>query len=84
MNQQNTINRVKSGLQGFEMAFNSLPRNQIKAVRQEIMKELGWSVSLFYYKKRGETAIWIHEVPHIETIFCRFNINPYTGQPISK
>lgn len=84
MKQQNTMIRVKSEIQGFEEAFNSLPRNQIKPIRQELMRTLGWSVSIFYYKKRGDTSIWEHEVPVIDAIFCRFKIDARTGEPINQ
>lgn len=84
MNQQNSINRLKSEMTGFEDAFNCLPKNQIMPIRMELMKELGWSISMFYYKKRGDTPIWEHEVPLIESVFGRFNIDVCTGQPFQK
>jgi hypothetical protein len=80
MNKQNSIKRVKSRMRDFEEAFDSLPNKKIMAVRQELMRELGWSVSVFYYKKRGDTPIWESEVPVIEEIFRRFNINAWNGQ----
>lgn len=83
MNQQNTINRVKSNYNGFEDAFSILPSNKVLPVRKELMNCLDWSVSLFYYKKRGDTPIWEHEVPVIEEIFSQFKINAWTGKPIN-
>jgi hypothetical protein len=83
MNQQNTIIRVKSGFKGFEEAFNSLPRNKIKDARQELMSRLVWSISVFYYKKRGDTPIWEHELPVIEEVFSRYRVNPWNGESIN-
>jgi len=76
MTQQNTINRVKSTLAGFEHSYLSLPHNQLIPVRKELMARLGWSISVFYYKKRGDTPIWEHEVEIINEIFNRFGIKP--------
>jgi len=83
MNHQNTIGRVKSDYQGFNSAFNNLPRSKMMAVRQELMTALHWSVSIFYYKKRGDTPIWEHEVPLITHVFSRFGINAWTGEQIN-
>lgn len=80
MDQQNTINRVKSDKQGFEAAFNHLPKDELISVRKRFMSDQRWSISLFYYKKRGDTPIWEHEVPVIESIFSEYKINPWTGQ----
>lgn len=82
MNQQNSTIRLKSEMKGFEDAFNCLPKNQILPIRQELMRDLDWSLSVFYYKKRGDTPIWEHEVPVIESIFLRFNIDVRTEKPI--
>lgn len=82
MNRQNTGKRLKSGRRGFEEAFNCIPRNKILYVRKEIMTRLNWSVSVFYYKKRGDTPIWENEVPVIEQIFSMFRIDPWTGETI--
>lgn len=81
MNNQNT-KRLKSERRGFEEAFRSIPKNKILYVRKEIMTRLNWSVSLFYYKKRGDTPIWEFEVPVIEEIFSSFRIDPWTGEMI--
>lgn len=76
MTQQNTTNRVKSDLDGFENAFQSLPHNKLIYVRKELMDRLGWSISVFYYKKRGDTPIWEHEIAVINEIFSRYGIQP--------
>lgn len=84
MNQQNTLIRVKSEVRGFEEAFNSLPRNKIKDARQELMLRLSWSISIFYYKKRGDTPIWDHELPIIEEVFSLYSLNAWTGESLNK
>lgn len=83
MNQQNSLLRLKSDLKGFNTAFNSLPRNKLIHVRQLLMYRLHWSVSLFYYKKRGDTPIWEHEIPVIDDIFSRYRINYRTGEELN-
>ncbi|HEX2968824.1 MAG TPA: hypothetical protein VHO46_06930 [Bacteroidales bacterium] len=74
---RNAQKKVKSELSGFEEAFRSIPKNRILKVRKEIMTRLNWSISLFYYKKRGDTPIWENEVPFLEEIFSEYGINPW-------
>lgn len=83
MNRQNNLIRLKSTMAGFEEAFCCLPSNQIMSVRQELMKKLGWSISIFYYKKRGDTPIWENEASVIESALSKFNIDARTGKPIN-
>lgn len=84
MNQQNSMNRVKSEHRGFREAFESLPSNKIMEVREHLMNRLGWSLSIFYYKKRGDTPIWEHEEPVIEEVFSPFNLHPWIDSQINE
>ena len=77
------MNRVKSEHHDFSTAYESLPGNKIMEVRQDLMRRLDWSMSVFYYKKRGDTPIWEHEEQIIEEIFRTYNLNPWTGSPIN-
>ena len=74
METQNTIKRVKSGLKGFENAYKSLPYSDIHFVRKQLMERLGWSMSIFGYKKRGDTPIWEHEADVLHEVFSRYGI----------
>jgi hypothetical protein len=70
-----TVHRI-----GFEKAFNRLPHKEIRAVRKELMDELGWSIANFYYKKNGDTPVRENEIPVIEGIFKRYDIRVWAGQ----
>jgi hypothetical protein len=82
----NTILRVKQspiiGLKPFQKAFEKLPGNEKRPVKLTLMQELGWAVSTFDYKKRGDTPIRENEIPVIEAIFQGFGINAWTGERI--
>ena len=86
MTQTNTDKTVKinskAHYKGFEKAFGALPHDHISGVRKELMGNLGWSISLFYYKKRGDTPIRENEVPIIESVFEGFGLNAWTGEKI--
>lgn len=82
MNRQNTTNRVKVRMRGFSKAFDSLPKNRIKSVREELMGRLKWSLSVFYYKKRGDTPLWEREALVIEEIFKRFGLGEWSDKQI--
>lgn len=83
MTQRNSLKRLKSEMKDFHQAFDTLPRNQTVNVRKELMEKCGWSVSAFYYKKRGDTPIWDSETQVIEEVFSRFKIDPWTGTSIN-
>jgi len=74
METQNTTKRVRSGLKGFVNSYASLPHSDIYMVRRELMERLEWSMSVFGYKKRGDTPIWEHEADVIQEIFSRYGI----------
>jgi hypothetical protein len=82
----NTIKRVKLSpkvnYNGFAEAFENLPRKHILIVRRELQKRLGWSTRNFQYKRSGDSPIRVNEVPTIEEVFARFNLNPWTGERI--
>lgn len=76
METENTTKRVRvrTGMKGFENSYESLPHNQLINVRDELMGKLNWSISIFYYKKRGDTPIWEHEADVLHDIFSRYGI----------
>lgn len=86
MTSTNTAIRVKRTpvvhRNGFRKAFESLPHNEMRSVRDEMREQLGWSISNFQYKKRGESPIWENEAILIENIFQGFGIDAWTGEKI--
>lgn len=68
---------------GFRKAFEALPYREMIPIREEMMRSLGWSLSSFYIKKRGDTPIYENEVPIIEEIFRRHGLNAFTGEKIN-
>ena len=82
----NTILRVKKstrvGIKPFQKAFESLPGNQMRPIKVALMDQLGWSITTFQNKKRGDTPIYENEVPVIETIFEGFGLDAWTGEKI--
>lgn len=84
--ENNTVLKVKRrpkvSQRGFYKAFETLPHKSMSPVRIELMNSLGWSISCFYYKMRGDTSIRENEAPVIESIFQGFGIDAWTGEKI--
>jgi hypothetical protein len=67
---------------GFQKAFESLPYKDMRPVKKTLMDELGWAISTFQYKKRGDTPIRENEIPVIESIFQGVGLDAWTGRKI--
>jgi len=67
---------------GFWKAFESLPHKEMRPVKDELREQLGWSISNFQYKKRGESPIREDEAVLIESIFAGFGLDAWTGEKI--
>lgn len=48
------------------------------------MVRLQWSLSIFYFKKRGDTPIWDYEENVVEEVFRKYGINAWTGEQLQK
>lgn len=64
----------------FSEGYYALPIGKVKDVKYRLMSELGWSISTFHYKRRGETPIKEAEQLFIEELFAEYGIDAWTGK----
>ena len=84
MKSSNTVKLVKrspvDNYNGFAEAFSNLPNKHSLIVRRELQKRLKWSMRTFFNKRGGDAPLRENEVPIIQEIFERFELNAWTGQ----
>lgn len=73
---------AKSHHEGFEKAWKALTKVQQRAVEMEIRYECDWALTTFYSKYKGIRPVRKLEVPVVEAAFRKFNIDPWTGEPL--
>ena len=67
---------------GFEKAWDKLTKDQQRLVEMEIRYECDWALTTFYTKYKGIRPVRKLEIPVVEAVFRKFNINPWTGETI--
>ena len=73
------LNQIrKQYCDAFREAYNKLPRGVYLDVRNQLMKDLGWSQSLLYMRLSGAKGILDPEVPVIKEIFTKYGIEVFT------
>jgi len=79
------INTKKQIKTNFEEGYGMLPAKFQIPARDDIMKKCGWkSLVTFHLKRKGTVHISILEIPVIEEIFAKHNLDPWTGEYLSK
>jgi hypothetical protein len=68
---------------GFRAGFECIPLKDIKAAKQEICNMCYWNPTSFYAKCNGKDLYRIYEIEQIDKFFKRYNVNAWTGEPIS-
>ena len=91
---ENTVIRVKKSAiaksrktdkeySGFSVAYDNLPFRFRSPVKDQIVRETGWSPANFHYKRRGDSPLREDEIPVIERAFAEAGIDWLTGKPIN-
>jgi len=65
----------------FERGYEMLPMKHQIDVRNDIMRECGWTALMtFHNKRRGLRRIFKLEIPVIEKHFAKYNLDAWTGE----
>lgn len=73
----------------FVAAFNNLRRGEAMIVKDTIIKRCKWSPQSFSQKMRGVRLLSeyspkrVNEIKVVETTFRAFNLDAWTGEPIT-
>jgi len=82
---ENEIDTTKVIKDNFVKAYEMLSIRCQKNIRMKIMYECDWlAPKTFLNKLDGKTIIRRPEIPIIERIFAEYNLDPWTGEYLSK
>jgi hypothetical protein len=68
---------------GFREAYHSLPYKKMTEAKAEICRVCYWSPSVFTLKLAGKIAFRLYEIEQIEEFFKTYNLNAWTGDPLT-
>lgn len=69
---------------GFRRAYFSLPFNMMKEAKSKICSLCYWNESSFNVKLSGRHYFRLYEIEQIENFFAAYNLNAWTGEPLTK
>ena len=70
--------------QGFDAAWMLLSHEQKWEVEKELRDRCDWAISTFFTKRTGLRPIRKLEIPVVEEVFRKYNIDAWTGKKITK
>jgi hypothetical protein len=68
----------KQNTDAFREAYNKLPRGVYLDVRNQLIRDLGWSQSLLYMRLSGAKGILEPELPVVRELFKKYGIEVFT------
>ena len=74
---QEDSEKRKQQADAFRDAYNKIPRGIYLDVKDELLREFGWSQSLLYMRLSGERKIKETEIPIIKMIFAKYEIDVF-------
>lgn len=66
----------------FRDAYDKLSKKDKVELQDTICALIGWSVTTFWTRANGVHPVKESEVPVIEEVFARYNIDPWKGSEI--
>ena len=76
--------KIAKSHQGFNEAFEALTDELRYAVEIELRQKCDWAANTFYTKRKGIRPVRKLEIPVVEEVFRKYNIDVWTGKKITK